>query len=203
MTFTISDVIIPGVWSVETSLLLLIAGSLVARSVSDIWLIQNVTVIESTIINMDRAKFKSVLLKYCASLPLVSVAWPWKAAHILNQWSPLTRLVCLFFLWNFTDCRHQQRFAMEHRRIKIKISSKFVTSFVQSVPEVSSLDSSHILFTHTHHLLAAPTVALLIIKCPIWITEYRMPINCWPPTLTNSAKASPISIRTLASRCSI
>ena len=76
MTFTISDVIIPGVWSVETSLLLLIAGSLVARSVSDIWLIQNVTVIESTIINMDRAKFKSVLLKYCASLPLVSVTWP-------------------------------------------------------------------------------------------------------------------------------
>lgn len=54
-------------------LLLLIAGSLVARSASDIWMIQNVTMIESTIIHMDRRKFINTLLKYCAALPLISV----------------------------------------------------------------------------------------------------------------------------------
>lgn len=54
-------------------LLCLIAASLVARSASDIWMIQSVTIIESTIIQMDRKKFLNTLLKYCAALPLVSL----------------------------------------------------------------------------------------------------------------------------------
>lgn len=52
-------------------LLLLIAASLIARSASDIWMIQSVTIIESTIIQMDRRKFINTLLKYCTALPLV------------------------------------------------------------------------------------------------------------------------------------
>lgn len=65
-------------------LLLLIAGSLVARSASDIWMIQSVTMIESTIIQMDRRKFLNTLFKYCAALPLVRLS-------ILNIYS-----VCVF-----------------------------------------------------------------------------------------------------------
>lgn len=53
-------------------LLAMIAGSLVARSASDIWMIQSVTMIETTIIRMDRKKFIGTLMKYCAALPLVS-----------------------------------------------------------------------------------------------------------------------------------
>lgn len=52
-------------------LLILIALSLVARSASDIWMIQSVTIIESTIIQMDRKAFMNTLFKYCAALPLV------------------------------------------------------------------------------------------------------------------------------------
>lgn len=56
-------------------LLLLIAGSLVARSASDIWMIQSVTMIETTIIQMDRRRFLKTLMKYCAALPLVCVKY--------------------------------------------------------------------------------------------------------------------------------
>lgn len=52
-------------------LLILIAASLIARSASDIWMIQSVTIIESTIIQMDRKEFLKTLFKYCAALPLV------------------------------------------------------------------------------------------------------------------------------------
>lgn len=49
----------------------MIAASLVARSASDIWMIQSVTMIESTIIQMDRTQFVNMLFKYCSALPLV------------------------------------------------------------------------------------------------------------------------------------
>ncbi|KAH8343356.1 ATP-binding cassette sub-family D member 3 [Drosophila kikkawai] len=66
-------ILIPGFWSVETGLLFLVAAALIGRSVSDIWMIQNATVVESTIIHMNRAKFKTALLKYLTALPAISV----------------------------------------------------------------------------------------------------------------------------------
>lgn len=53
------------------SLLFLVAGSLVARSISDIYLIQTVTDVEGAIVTMDKPKFKRALIKYFAPLPLV------------------------------------------------------------------------------------------------------------------------------------
>lgn len=53
---------------------MLIAATLIGRSVSDIWMIQNATVVESTIIHMNREKFKTALLKYLAALPAVSLS---------------------------------------------------------------------------------------------------------------------------------
>jgi ATP-binding cassette, subfamily D (ALD), member 3 len=65
-------IIIPKKWSAESGLLLAIAGSLIARSVSDIWMIQNATVIESAIITMNRPKFRTSLVKFLAMMPAVS-----------------------------------------------------------------------------------------------------------------------------------
>lgn len=72
MSLLAAEIIIPGFWSKETSLLFLVAGALVARTISDIYLIQAVTEVESAIVTMNRADFKSSILKYSAPLPLVS-----------------------------------------------------------------------------------------------------------------------------------
>ena len=62
----------PKTFSSETALLVAIAASLILRSVSDIWMIQNATVIESTIITMNRPKFRTALWKFLAAMPAVS-----------------------------------------------------------------------------------------------------------------------------------
>lgn len=66
-------IIIPKAWSVENGLLAVIALSLIARSVSDIWMIQNATAIESTIITMNKQQFRSSLVKYLSALPAIAV----------------------------------------------------------------------------------------------------------------------------------
>lgn len=57
--------------------MLLVAGSLIARTISDIYLIQAVTEVESAIVSMNRAEFKTSILKYSAPLPLVSYIECW------------------------------------------------------------------------------------------------------------------------------
>lgn len=57
----------------ESGLLVLVAASLVGRSVSDIWMIQNATVVESTIIHMNKPAFQKALIKYLAALPMVKM----------------------------------------------------------------------------------------------------------------------------------
>ncbi|XP_050067522.1 ATP-binding cassette sub-family D member 3 [Anopheles maculipalpis] len=66
-------IIIPKAWSVENGLLIVIALSLIARSVSDIWMIQNATAIESTIITMNKTQFRTALVKYLSALPAIAV----------------------------------------------------------------------------------------------------------------------------------
>lgn len=82
-------------------LLFLIAGSLVARSASDIWMIQSVTMIESTIIQMDRRQFLNTLTKYCTALPLVKSN---KCLFIL--WFFFSRSILNDFIF-FVDCRYK------------------------------------------------------------------------------------------------
>lgn len=66
-------ILIPRKWSVESGLLIAVAASLIARSISDIWMISNATVIESAIITMHRAGFRKALLRYFAALPAIAV----------------------------------------------------------------------------------------------------------------------------------
>lgn len=64
-------ILIPKTWSAESGLLIAVAASLIARSLSDIWMISNATQIESTIITMHKSGFRKALLRYFAALPLV------------------------------------------------------------------------------------------------------------------------------------
>lgn len=66
-------IIIPRKWSAENGLLVLIAAALIARSISDIWMIQNATTIESTIITMNKSQFRTALVKYLSALPAIAV----------------------------------------------------------------------------------------------------------------------------------
>ncbi|KAG8226646.1 hypothetical protein J437_LFUL005298, partial [Ladona fulva] len=64
---------IPGVFCPETGYLLLVAASLVARSLCDLWMIQNGTLIESAVIGMDRTLFWKRLFKFFAAMPVISM----------------------------------------------------------------------------------------------------------------------------------
>lgn len=130
-----AGVIIPGVWSTETMLLFLIAGSLVARSASDIWMIQSVTIIESTIIQMDRKKFLHTLMKYCSALPLV------RKLLTFYFWIIYMYFKCFAFYFYFIhiDICNKQCIALEYRWTKIEIPYKFIEPFIQPIFKVSAL----------------------------------------------------------------
>jgi ATP-binding cassette subfamily D (ALD) protein 3 len=64
---------IPGVFSRESGYLLMVAISLVARTVCDLWMIQNGTAIEGSIIGRNREEFKMYLLRYVYAMPLISL----------------------------------------------------------------------------------------------------------------------------------
>lgn len=64
---------IPSVVSSEFGFALLIAGSLVSRSLCDLWMINIGTLIESSIVTMDAPLFKKRLLNFMALLPVISI----------------------------------------------------------------------------------------------------------------------------------
>ncbi|CAG9803715.1 unnamed protein product [Chironomus riparius] len=66
-------ILVPKKFSAETALLVAIASSLILRSVSDIWMIQNATVIESAIITMNKPRFRTSLVKFLAAMPAIAV----------------------------------------------------------------------------------------------------------------------------------
>ncbi|XP_043275306.1 ATP-binding cassette sub-family D member 3 [Venturia canescens] len=64
---------IPGVMSAESGFILLVAGSLVARTVCDLSLIHISTFIEASIINKNGPHFRKRLLSFLALLPVMSL----------------------------------------------------------------------------------------------------------------------------------
>ncbi|KAF5272211.1 hypothetical protein FQA39_LY01293 [Lamprigera yunnana] len=66
-------IIVPGWTSCEAGLLFLIAASLVARSLCDLWMINHSTKIESSIIAMDTSLFRKRLLQFLTAMPLISM----------------------------------------------------------------------------------------------------------------------------------
>lgn len=66
-------IVIPGWTSPEAGLLVVIAGSLVARTLCDLWMINNGTKVESAIVMMDKELFKERLIKFFATMPVISI----------------------------------------------------------------------------------------------------------------------------------
>ncbi|XP_053989209.1 ATP-binding cassette sub-family D member 3 [Hylaeus anthracinus] len=64
---------IPSIISAEFGFVVLVAVSLVARSLCDLWMINISTLIESSIVNMDTPLFKKRLIKFMAALPVISI----------------------------------------------------------------------------------------------------------------------------------
>lgn len=82
--FHILKIIIPGFTSPEFGFLLLVAASLIARSYSDIWMIQTGTVVETAIISRNTALFKKQLLYFLAGMPVVSRPFFYFSVNILK-----------------------------------------------------------------------------------------------------------------------
>lgn len=70
--FSLLRIVIPGWQTKETGLLLLVAGSLVLRSLCDLWMINNGTRLESAIISMNKPLFVQRLVKFVIAMPLIS-----------------------------------------------------------------------------------------------------------------------------------
>uniref|UniRef100_A0A0B7AIX0 ABC transmembrane type-1 domain-containing protein n=1 Tax=Arion vulgaris TaxID=1028688 RepID=A0A0B7AIX0_9EUPU len=69
----ILKILIPGVFTIESFYLAVVAISLVARTFADVWMIQNGTSIESAIIGRDAKQFKVLLLKFVYAMPTISI----------------------------------------------------------------------------------------------------------------------------------
>ncbi|RUS76888.1 hypothetical protein EGW08_015357 [Elysia chlorotica] len=69
----ILKVLIPGLFTKEAVYLFIVAVSLVCRTYADVWMIQNGTSIESSIIGRDAEQFKVLLFKFIYAMPAISV----------------------------------------------------------------------------------------------------------------------------------
>lgn len=66
-------VVVPGILTPEFGYMLLVASSLVGRTLCDIWLIRNGTIIERAIISRDFALFRSTLQAFVFTMPMLSL----------------------------------------------------------------------------------------------------------------------------------
>ncbi|XP_053602167.1 ATP-binding cassette sub-family D member 3 isoform X2 [Plodia interpunctella] len=66
-------IMFPGLWSKESGLMVLIAISLISRSMCDLWLIQHTTLIEGSIITMNLPDFKKFLTQLFIAMPMISL----------------------------------------------------------------------------------------------------------------------------------
>ncbi|XP_011259407.2 ATP-binding cassette sub-family D member 3 [Camponotus floridanus] len=64
---------IPGIISAEFGYILLVAVSLIGRTLCDLWLINKATLIETSIVSMNEPLFRQNLLKFLAILPVISI----------------------------------------------------------------------------------------------------------------------------------
>lgn len=71
--YKILKILIPGWFCPESGLLVLVAVSLVFRTVCDVWMIQHGTSIEGAIIQRDRERFKMHLVRFMSAMPAISL----------------------------------------------------------------------------------------------------------------------------------
>ncbi|XP_071951923.1 ATP-binding cassette sub-family D member 3-like isoform X2 [Antedon mediterranea] len=71
--FSIIKILVPRLKCKETFYLLIVAASLAARTYCDVWMIQNGTAIESSIIGRDVGLFKKYLFNFICAMPAISL----------------------------------------------------------------------------------------------------------------------------------
>lgn len=69
----ILGILVPGMWTPEAGFLTLVAATLVTRSMCDIWMIHNGTLIESSIISKDLNNFLKHLVELLLAMPAISL----------------------------------------------------------------------------------------------------------------------------------
>ncbi|KAL5017351.1 hypothetical protein ScPMuIL_006940 [Solemya velum] len=70
--FKLMGILVPGLFTAEAWYLFLVGMSLVCRTYADVWMIQNGTAIESSIIGRDMQLFKKHLMSFIFAMPLIS-----------------------------------------------------------------------------------------------------------------------------------
>ncbi|XP_064476597.1 ATP-binding cassette sub-family D member 3-like [Ornithodoros turicata] len=66
-------VVVPGVFTKEFGYMMMVAGSLVGRTLCDIWLIKNGTVIERAIISRNFSLFRETLQAFIFAMPMLAI----------------------------------------------------------------------------------------------------------------------------------
>uniref|UniRef100_A0A0N7ZC80 ABC transmembrane type-1 domain-containing protein n=1 Tax=Scylla olivacea TaxID=85551 RepID=A0A0N7ZC80_SCYOL len=69
----ILNILVPGVWTPEAGFLTLVAATLITRSMCDIWMIHNGTLIEGSIISKDMNGFLKHLVELMLAMPAISL----------------------------------------------------------------------------------------------------------------------------------
>ncbi|XP_054275529.1 ATP-binding cassette sub-family D member 3 [Macrosteles quadrilineatus] len=69
----ILSICVRGVFTAETGFLVLVAFSLMARSMCDIWMIQNHTAAENAIVTMNKNLFKKHMTEFFIAMPVISL----------------------------------------------------------------------------------------------------------------------------------
>lgn len=69
----ILKIIIPGILTPECAYLIMVAGTLIGRTLCDIWMIQNGTIIERAIITRDVSLFRKSLEAFIFAMPMISL----------------------------------------------------------------------------------------------------------------------------------
>ncbi|XP_037783578.1 ATP-binding cassette sub-family D member 3-like [Penaeus monodon] len=184
-------ILVPGVWSPESGYLILVAFSLIVRSMCDIWMIHNGTLIESSIISKDLNRFLRFLVELMLAMPAISlVKNVLKFGLSLFHWKTFSSESSKKLLHFSPDCRGFTYYKMNNLDSRISNADQLLTQdvekFCDSVVELYSNISKPILDIliyvqkGPHKLLGAQAPGIMImylILSGTLLTHLRRPIS--------------------------
>ncbi|KAF9413963.1 hypothetical protein HW555_007993 [Spodoptera exigua] len=99
-------IMMPSLWCKESGFMVLVAFSLISRSMCDLWLIQHTTLIEGSIITMNHKEFRRLLTQFFIAMPVISLvnnALKWSIGELkLRLRTNLTLYLYQQYLKGFT-----------------------------------------------------------------------------------------------------
>ncbi|KAF9810875.1 hypothetical protein SFRURICE_005301 [Spodoptera frugiperda] len=99
-------IMMPSLWCKESGFMVMVALSLISRSMCDLWLIQHTTLIEGSIITMNHKEFRRLLTQFFIAMPVISLvnnALKWSIGELkLRLRTNLTMFLYQQYLKGFT-----------------------------------------------------------------------------------------------------